>query len=844
MAKKSVQKVADWKALKLAGQSIFFAGRFEKWGQLTLQLLQTFVQVEGGTVADTLNASVSLVVLKEVTGTSSHEKKAALLNTKGASIAVIDADQLRTMLVPTQDEVHAMIQAGREGHKLLRQRIDALSISEYSVQRGGGQRPYILKGASLRGLNIKEVPLWCMDLDDVDLSNTNVQTESHESYSIGNTSHSKLDGATIHATFPDLIECSCRGADLSNSWVGFLMDKSRCSSDFTKAKMVGFHFKKADMTGSKFDKADLTKAEFDKTDASRVSFREACLKSVTSEKAKFTGADFTKADLSDAELLGANLRDCNFTKAKLRGARLMGAEFQGACLDGADFTGANVAQADFTGVDLSKAIGLVLNTKQISIGPKLKELSDIAKKATSFMTTMEVKSPQETLRLTVANGWRGPQASWSRQLWAGTLSDWEQQTKSIADAIVAAVGQWPGATACPHTVAASGKKTGMTNRKLTQLAMEAWCETYGAPCPTADELKEAEAEAESNKDAIRASLLAELDQPEGVKKWNERSHLDLETIKSFPSVDLSGKKLDGIDLSSLEFEQANFEKTSMTGANCNYGSFKNSNFRKATLTFTGVYSNFSKCDFTNANLNKADLTYATLKEANFSKATLKEAVLKQAKLQGANLASAKLEDCDWSDAEFDELTQFPKDFSVPATAKWKGKGLDPRMAEIAKAASAGPIDMTQFMTIMELSVEKERMKKALSMLKAERFRLFAEATDDHIVGVVKSQNDPDLVYSCRLGKDGDFACCTQNLNVCGGLRGALCKHLLVLIIGMTKAEELDPTTVNQWIATSRFKKPELNKDTMSETLLRYKGAEAGEIDWRPTETIPEDYFAL
>ncbi len=56
--------------------------------------------------------------------------------------------------------------------------------------------------------------------------------------------------------------------------------------------------------------------------------------------------------------------------------------------------------------------------------------------------------------------------------------------------------------------------------------------------------------------------------------------------------------------------------------------------------------------------------------------------------------------------------------------------------------------------------------------------------------------------------------------------------------------ELDPTTVNQWIATSRFKKPELNKDTMSETLLRYKGAEAGEVDWRPTETIPEDYFAL
>jgi hypothetical protein len=31
---------------------------------------------------------------------------------------------------------------------------------------------------------------------------------------------------------------------------------------------------------------------------------------------------------------------------------------------------------------------------------------------------------------------------------------------------------------------------------------------------------------------------------------------------------------------------------------------------------------------------------------------------------------------------------------------------------------------------------------------------------------------------------------------------------------------------------------------MSATFIRYKGAEAGEVDWRPTETIPEDYYAF
>jgi hypothetical protein len=36
----------------------------------------------------------------------------------------------------------------------------------------------------------------------------------------------------------------------------------------------------------------------------------------------------------------------------------------------------------------------------------------------------------------------------------------------------------------------------------------------------------------------------------------------------------------------------------------------------------------------------------------------------------------------------------------------------------------------------------------------------------------------------------------------------------------------------------------LDEEVMSEPLLRYKSAVAGEIDWRPTETIPEDYYSL
>jgi hypothetical protein len=87
-------------------------------------------------------------------------------------------------------------------------------------------------------------------------------------------------------------------------------------------------------------------------------------------------------------------------------------------------------------------------------------------------------------------------------------------------------------------------------------------------------------------------------------------------------------------------------------------------------------------------------------------------------------------------------------------------------------------------------------------------------------------------------------CCTQNLNVCGGLRGKPCKHLLVLMVGLAQGNQLDPTAALNWAKATRGKKAVLDKDSMSATFIRYKGAEAGEVDWRPTETIPEDYYAF
>ena len=160
------------------------------------------------------------------------------------------------------------------------------------------------------------------------------------------------------------------------------------------------------------------------------------------------------------------------------------------------------------------------------------------------------------------------------------------------------------------------------------------------------------------------------------------------------------------------------------------------------------------------------------------------------------------------------------------------------------ASGKKPIDLPGFIKNLTANTDSSRMSKVTKMLRAERFQLFSQVTDEHVTGVVKSQTDSSLVYACRLGKNGQFFCCTQNLNHCGGLRGALCKHILVLAIGLAQSGELDPTTANAWAKASRTKKPDLDKDDATATFVRYKGAEAGEIDWRPTETIPEDYYAL
>jgi hypothetical protein len=388
------------------------------------------------------------------------------------------------------------------------------------------------------------------------------------------------------------------------------------------------------------------------------------------------------------------------------------------------------------------------------------------------------------------------------------------------------------------------------NSELKTLALEAWCEALAIEVPTAkmlaQEAKQSKTAKLERRATLRTEFLADLSGgPAGLTRWHSKVKEQRE-LGSLEKIDLQGSNLQGFCLATIQnFSQSNFQDCNMQKADLfscalNDCRFQNAQLNDATLTAVDA----SDANFSGASLAGANMRYGVFRRSKFLNADLSGVDLCSADLCGADLSASKLANATFDKTKFDENTLWPEGFLPPDGLAFVGKGKDPFLIERVKALAGGNIDFNAFVARLESGFDQERLKKALKMLKAESFQLFAEVKPDSMVGVVKSQTDADLVYSCRLEESGAYSCCTQNLHPCGGLRGSLCKHLLVLLIGLAKAGELDPTNACAWVMASGTKKPAIDKEIMTATLLRYKGAEAGEIDWRPTETMPEDYYAF
>jgi len=159
-------------------------------------------------------------------------------------------------------------------------------------------------------------------------------------------------------------------------------------------------------------------------------------------------------------------------------------------------------------------------------------------------------------------------------------------------------------------------------------------------------------------------------------------------------------------------------------------------------------------------------------------------------------------------------------------------------------APAGELDFAGFLSQLYGYVDEGKLGRALDMLRKDRFQLYAKLDEQRLVGVVRSQSGSGNVYASWLAFDGRYGCSQPDLEDCMGLQGNTCKHLMVLVLGLARTKQMSLEQALGWMHAASGKPPRKDHELCAETFLQYKGAEAGEVDWRPTETIPEDFYAL
>lgn len=155
-------------------------------------------------------------------------------------------------------------------------------------------------------------------------------------------------------------------------------------------------------------------------------------------------------------------------------------------------------------------------------------------------------------------------------------------------------------------------------------------------------------------------------------------------------------------------------------------------------------------------------------------------------------------------------------------------------------APTDQLDFLGFVVQLRNVADAKKTDRAIQ----ESFQIYADVQDESVAGIIKSQSSPSRYYASWVQSDGSYCCYDNSLNECMGLQGKMCKHILVLLMGLSCNGDLQPQKALNWVTACMRKSPTESEDQSAQMLLRYKGVEAGEIDWRPTETVPEDYYVL
>jgi uncharacterized protein YjbI with pentapeptide repeats len=832
--------------LKFSGQTVLLAGSFN---HRTEPAVKDAIRVEGGLITYLMLPTVdAIIVSSECKGVVAQVKEAERLNKKGAHIKVIGEADLYGFCVASSSEAALLLQCGQA---------DRLSTHLKNYHRSLDLSHADISGADLGGFSFRSIKI-----DGCNFSNTKLtRTVFADCHNIN------FSGAKIHgAVFESLDGCRFDGASLEKLFWGYSNRLNPMESpvinacSFVDAKfsqvILNNRVRTSNFTNASFSRSLVSNCEFEDCDFSTAHYAFCDFVNVGFLNNKLVGTKFVTSTMVGTRFSNSDLSNATFEHSNLAFSDLVNAHIQKT-----NFVKCNLSDANFAPEKQAEiAAQSNSSTSGAQAGQHTMELEKIVKEAHSVEINFNARNGNVVATLQIESGTSGV---------AGASDKFVINTKffrtmhiedprvvdlkrfgvrkiiaeKLPDAIVYVSKLCSGFTPDLYGLDCKIVKGPIDAGAFKPFVVRAISEAFGLPILSTDDFNEALREHSAKQDEFKAELVKMFrGGAAGIAKLNLLSERARSSL-TLDQVDLSNCDLPAVNLSHMDMSTVN-----LNGAQLIKSTLDLANFSNATLI--GCKLDDASCknvvaehsDFSKSSVVQADFQGANLKNASFVDADLTDAKFEDADIRGAIFEGAKVEGIVFGGTRYDENTKFPAGFAASTGLVWDSRYAKDR-EKVAEVETEPPElqDFTEFLGRLEANLETSRFKNALKMLKAESFQLFSSITPKAVTGIVKSQSSEELIYACSLSAKGDFFCGTQNLRPCGGLRGALCKHLLVLIVGLAKAGELDINKADKWIRLSRTGYSNLDKEVVTLLFLRFS---AGEIDWRPTETVPEDYYTF
>ena len=850
----------------LSDQTVCLAGNSRN--SPTGALISKLVRLRGGELLDEVDPELTYLIVGAA-GCEEDRERAEHLNAEDRSdIQILSSAEFLEGQVPTPEELLDLLKGGPESLAL------ALELLQIPVSE-----PYDLSEIDLRGFELDDDST-TVDLEALDLTDSDLREAKLTNVWFSAMSGVNLDGATLsNCHFSG--ECEFIEGSLKKG-VANGCDFSSCDidqADFTASDLAGSDFCSAYGSNVAFRKTTLTDADFSQAELSEADFSGVEGAGIDFSGARLTRGLFTKSNLRGSVFCGANLDSADFTNCDLRDCDFNGANLNGVIWKGARLAGASFQLADLDQNEISKSADLA--SSDVDTGSQVNPHLDELREATSKISRVEFTLPfrrngQRTL-IAVTTSPKHVRVAWDQ---LNPVTE-EVRSKLLRSAdlripLLSIVRRFRDYEFLAEDVEVRSGRGPSGNRLPKGAVVQAICGILGVappedllpmpvsasppppppPKPVVQPPKPAE---------IREQLLAALKSGgEAIARWNDATDDDRDLVEELASQEFNGVDWRKINLRDRELMGTKLAKANLSDADLSYTLLNRAQLKSARLDrATGWGTQLRAASLIDASLVQTSLHCAFLNDANLRGANLSDAVFENCDLRGADFSTANLHDTVFRGSKIDEQTKWPKGYALTWNMVWAGTGPSPLPeppppppepvnveeetddlrdeGEADEEAIAEAGELAGFLDQLEEHVSVGKLDKALDLLQATPLELFYDLSKSSVSGVVRAPADPDLAFCCHLSDDGAYGCCSSNLATCNGLRGSLCKHLLVLLVGLVQKGVLSADQAAKWVAASTENKPETDKELCSQSLERLEAADQGGTPWKPVATNPDDF---